>query len=243
MILDHLSGRFNRLAIVLRWMIMRSVKAGVHVICLTEVDRASRGAVLYKIKGFIALRGANGWQGESAILVREEFYLVIAWGTYKAVEDVPGRRGPQVVVWAVLEHRGNGQRTFVTTTHHAKGTEKYYRKNQYPPARISHSKGIQKWSRLTLRRASLYGCEVAAATSDLNVNVRHAYLRNKIQKLLGELEFPAKMPKTGTFKRRVIDAIATIGTKNARMWVLPAHRASDHRGFRARWMRQTRGKA
>lgn len=236
--IDHLSGRYNRSPALLARQVLRSVRAGCHVITGTEVDFASRGDVLERIarrKGYTLIRGADGWRGESFILVRNDVQVVESW-LWVLDEDLPGMRAGMIAPAAVVERRG--ARLLVTTTHTPSGVEDDFRRPATTPEETAYIATVRGWCDRIATAREIRQNLPAAALADWNLDLDDPHNRAVLAGLFdGRLRLPAShlTPKAGTHGRRLIDGPAVAGAARVESWtVLRRHPASDHRGTRIR---------
>ena len=227
----HLSGKFNRSAHLLRAQVLAAAQ-WADVITLTEVNYADRGDVLEAIDGWTLLRGHDGPQGESAILVRSDTWRVHRWATHLLSDTVPAARNRVVVVIALLEHVETGLTLLLSAGHMPASVEKGWRART---ARVkAHISCVLAWRRLVRdwwRRRRPDGGLIVA---DWNLNLLRTWVRDWARRIFRAWRppTPGDTARSGDLGRRLISWAIGRRLSGLKLRVSRRDPASDHRGIR-----------
>lgn len=238
----HLSGKFNRSAELLRAQVLAAAQ-WADVITLTEVNYDDRGAVLADLDGWTLLRGHDGPQGESAILVRADTWRVRDWATQLLSDSVPAARNRIVVVIALLEHVETGLTLLLSAGHMPASVERGWRART---ARVrAHISCALAWRRLLRDWWRRYRPDGGLVVADWNLNLLRGWVRAWARKVFHAWRPPApdRTPAEGDLGRRLISWAIGRRLRGLHLRVSRRDPASDHRGIRLTyWIRPRRTK-
>jgi hypothetical protein len=243
----HLSGRWDRSWRLLMAVILRSRRLGAVVITMTETADGRRDDFLarhdFPIPGWDVLVDRRPWtDAEVSIAYDQTVMRKVSYRVHPLMPDL-GVGLPVVAGIAVLDDRETGVRLMVSTCHMPSGVETLLRLLLLRKGSARHARDwvtcLRRYATALRESSAEFHPDVKVAGADWNANLLERLLRTFIEATIRGRVYLA--PNGGTHGRRQIDGYVIRYARRVRRLmkrnqvprsrVLPAHRASDHRGI------------